>query len=252
MVKTLISSGDYEQALQTSFYALSELGETFPFEATTEIIQVDLSSTKALLNNLTKESILSSPKLIDEKKLWAMKFMNNIFSPLIVTNYRLLPLISCRMVQLSSQYGYCSESAFGFLGYGMAQISVLQDIDEGYRWGKIALSLLESFGGKVFLPKMRCLFYSYLGFWKEPFQATSNVLLQTHSEALMVGDVEYASISAFFYCRQSLVCGQNLQLAEKECKAIASNMVRLLCRVTSLFSDTTNTKHSIIAIFPPL
>ena len=146
---------------------------------------------------------------------------------LTIQKPQMLPLIACRMVQRSSEYGYCSESAFGIWGYGRAQISVFEDVDEGYRWGKISLSLLESLeGGKIYLPKMRCLFYSYVSFWKEPFHASSNILLQTHTEAMMVGDVEYASISAFFYCRQCLVCGQNLQLAEKECKAIMSKMVR--------------------------
>jgi len=230
MVKNLTSSGDFKQALKKTFDVLIELGETFPTEITPEIIQEELSNTKSLLNNFTKESILSSPKLMDEKKLWAIKFMNNLSGPLSITNYQMGPLIACRMVQLSSQYGYCSESAFGFLGYGQAQISVFEDVDEGYRWGKIALSLLESLGGKGYLPKMRCLFNSYVSLWKEPFHATSNVLLHTHSEAMLVGDVEYASVSAFFYCRQALVCGQNLLLAEKECKAVASKMVRLMCR----------------------
>ncbi len=228
MVKILTSSGELKQALKKTFDVLIELGETFPTEVTPEIIQEELSNTKSLLNNLTQESILSSPKLMDEKKLWAIKFMNNLSGPLAVTNYQMGPLIACRMVQISSQYGYCSESAFGFLGYGQAQISVFEDVDEGYRWGKIALSLLESLGGKSYLPKMRCLFYSYVSLWKEPFQASSNILLHTHSEAMMVGDVEYASISVFFYCRQVLVCGTNLLLAEKECKAIASKMVRLI------------------------
>jgi predicted ATPase len=227
MVKNLTSSGELAQALKKTFDVLLELGETFPAEVTPEIIQKELSNTKSLLINLTQESILSSPRLTDEKKLWAIKFMNNLSGPLAVTNYQLGPLIACRMVHLSSQYGYCTESAFGFLGYGQAQISVFEDVDEGYRWGKIALSLLESLGGKSYLPKMRCLFYSYVSLWKEPFQASSNILLHTHSEAMMVGDVEYASISAFFYCRQVLVCGQNLLLAEKECKAIASKMVTL-------------------------
>eukprot|EP00986_Skeletonema_menzelii_P003044 scaffold893_cov154-Skeletonema_menzelii.AAC.17 len=228
MVKNLTSSGENKQALKKTFDVLIELGETFPTEYTPEIVQKELSKTKGILNNLTKESILTSPKLTDEKKLWAIKFMDNLSGPLTIsTNYQMGPLIACRMVQLSSQYGYCSESAFGFLGYGLAQISVFEDVDEGYRWGKIALSLLESLGGKGYLPKMRCLFSSYVSLWKEPYQVSSNVLLHSHSEAMMVGDVEYASISAFFYNRQCLVCGQNLMLAEKECKAIASKMVHL-------------------------
>ena len=233
MVKTLTSSGDNKEALKKTFEVLAELGETFPSEYTPEVIQNELSTTKRLLNNLTLESILDSPKLTDEKKLWAIKFMNNFSGPLFISKYQMAPLIACRMVQLSSQYGYCSESSFGLYGYGQAQISVFEDVDEGYRWGQIALSLLERLGGKNYLPKMRCLCSSYVRFWKEPFQATSNVLLHTQSEAMMVGDAEYASISAFFYCRQGLVCGQNLLLAEKECKAILWKMVRIICSLCS-------------------
>lgn len=258
MVKNLVSSGDNKQAVQKSLDILTELGETFrcsagtcggacfPADFSREVIQQELSNTKALLNNVTKDSILSSPKLTDEKKIWAMRFMNNMSGVLTIQKPQMLPLIACRMVQRSSEYGYRSESVFGIWGYGRAQISVFEDVDEGYRWGKISLSLLESLeGGKIYLPKMRCLFYSYVSFWKEPFQASSNILLQTHTEAMMVGDVEYASISAFFYCRQCLVCGQNLQLAEKECKAIMSKMVRsTLVSVLSTYTTSSVRTHS--------
>ena len=67
-------------------------------------------------------------------------------------------------------------------------------------------------------------------FWVEPLQSTSIALLQCHREALMVGDNEYASFGAHFYCSQNILCGSSLPIVEKECTA-------LLKMVSELDSD---------------
>ena len=59
----------------------------------------------------------------------------------------------------------------------------------------------------------------------EPIQSTSVALLQCHREALLLGDNEYASFGACFYCGQNILCGSSLSTVEKECKALALTMV---------------------------
>ena len=41
----------------------------------------------------------------------------------------------------------------------------------------------------------------------------------------MVGDNEYASFGAHFYCAQNILCGSSLPIVEKECTALALKMV---------------------------
>ena len=61
--------------------------------------------------------------------------------------------------------------------------------------------------------------------WVEPLQSTAVALLQAHREALLVGDNEYASFGAHFYCAQNILCGSPLGVVEKECTTLVTKMV---------------------------
>ena len=173
---------------------------------------------------------------------------------------KFIPLIACRIVDISIKHGVCSETAFGLASYSYCHITLLRDVDASYHWGKMTLSLHESLlsriGGphsKILIPKLKILCYHsellwvefckkehfwqhlsnsvillvfpVLFYWKEPIQSTSDILLHCYKEALMVGDNEYASFGANFYCAQNILCGKSLPLVEKECTILALKMV---------------------------
>ena len=235
MIQALGASGNVGAAIEKTFYILAALGENFPSDVTNDLIYSELESTRMLLSNFSTNDVITSPRLIDTRKCWIMKFMNIVHMYLFMARPGYIPLVACRMVRLSHDFGYCSDSAFGLIGYSFALINILHDIDEGYRWGKIALSLLDCLNAKDLYPKMKFIFHAFVRVWVEPLQATSKTLLDTHGEALMVGDVEYASASAFNYCRKSFMCGVNLSVADKESTAVALKMVRSHGCFLSLF-----------------
>jgi predicted ATPase len=53
-----------------------------------------------------------------------------------------LPLTVCKQVQLSVQYGNASVSPFAYANYGFLLCGVVGDIDSGYQFGQLALSLV--------------------------------------------------------------------------------------------------------------
>ena len=171
---------------------------------------------------------------------------------------KFIPLIACRIVDISIKHGVCSETAFGLASYSYCHVTVLRgEVDTAYQWCKMALSLHEGLSSrigcphhsKILIPKLKILCYHselfcvkfhvwqhlsnsvillvfpVLFYWKEPIQSTSDILLHCYKEALMVGDNEYASFGANFYCAQNILCGKSLPLVEKECTILASKMV---------------------------
>jgi len=222
LVRYLFSSSNAQEAVEQTMAILSELGESFP-EVTPELIYRELMSTKALLNNMTKDDIEKSPKLTNERELWKMKFMWWLLKFLFSTRPIAMPLVACRMITISTEHGYCSDSAMGLAVFSLSQWNVSQDIEEAYKWAKIAC--FASIASGAYVPKLTCLFHSFTSFWREPIQATSDALLKVHHDLLMVGDVEFAIIALFNHCRQSLLSGKDMASLKIVCASVTSKMV---------------------------
>ena len=215
LTRTLASTGSMEDAIHKAFQVLSELGEDFPSDITSSVHVSVLMSTNELLGNYSEEELLNFPKMIDERKLWAMKFLDVIFTYMYIVFPKKLPLVSCRMVTLSIQHGFCRETAFGLLSYGLSLMSILHDIDEGHRLSKMSLLVLKRFNAKALYPKLQVLHNSLIAFWVEPVQSTASELARCSEDALMAGDIEHASLSDAYYCIQSFMCGCQLDVLEK-------------------------------------
>eukprot|EP01082_Thalassiosira_pseudonana_P010602 g9555.t1 g9555 contig37:239603-242777(+) len=234
MVQSLGALGNIEMAIDKAFSVLEELGETLP-DATPTAISSELTTTKKLLESYTKEDILALPRTPVMLKCKVMKMINAISSFLFVASPRHLPLLSCRMVKLSLKHGLCPDSAIGFALFAHSLGSVLRDIERGYHWGKVAVAVMESFTSKglQLQAKVKCIFHSFLSFWVEPVQSTAKSLHVAHQEGLQIGDLEFAMWSACHYCRQSLMCGDNLQIKERECEAVAMQMAQFKQQLVS-------------------
>eukprot|EP00569_Conticribra_weissflogii_P000722 CAMPEP_0171357828 /NCGR_PEP_ID=MMETSP0878-20121228/46434_1 /TAXON_ID=67004 /ORGANISM="Thalassiosira weissflogii, Strain CCMP1336" /LENGTH=1324 /DNA_ID=CAMNT_0011863881 /DNA_START=50 /DNA_END=4024 /DNA_ORIENTATION=+ len=227
LIQTLGSSGKPEMAIEKAFSALRELGEEFPEGVTEADIFSTLSSTKALLSTYTIEMILNAPKLRDERKQWAIKIMDNISPFLFQINPVYLPIFGCRTVHISLSHGFCRDSWFGFLSYAHSVVSILADIDEGYRWAKIAGFIIDRFNAKSLLPRFKCVINGGVNFWKEPLQSTASALTESSKEAIAIGDVEYVMYGSSLSCVQNLLCGNKLSTLEKDIAVTVSGMVRM-------------------------
>jgi len=242
-VRFLFASSNAKEAMEKTLFVLAELGETFP-EATPALIYRELMSTKALLNNLTKQDILTAPRLTAKRKLWTMRFMDRCLKYLFSTKPNVVPLVACRIIRISSEYGYSCDSTMGFAAYSIAQLNILQDIDEACKWAKITLCFPEFFSAQALLPKVTCFFHIFTSFWKEPIQASCDVLLKTHQDSLMVGDVEIAMIAIFNCCRQSLFTGKDLATIDEDCASVTSKMKEL----TQIQSFLSHSSHHLLIL----
>ena len=73
--------------------------------------------------------------------------------------------------------------------------------------------------------ELRMCYHVFVAFWKEPLQASREVLIDISQEALMSGQIELAMSSAFNSCRMSFFCSQNLEKGEINCTSLANRMV---------------------------
>ena len=134
LIRCLGVSARLEEAVQTCFSILSEVGEDFPIEVDSEMILFEMAKTRALLQDFPRDHLVDLPRLTDPTRLWMMKTMTAVMMTLSLTKPKFGPYIGCRMIQSSIAYGWCSDSAFGLYSFGQGILNATKDVDEAWSW----------------------------------------------------------------------------------------------------------------------
>ena len=67
------------------------------------------------------------------------------------------------MIKMTMEYGHCEDSLTGLLSFSNALIYMLEDINEGYNWGRMALSLMKEYEKSAIL---NATLYGKVLIWK--------------------------------------------------------------------------------------
>ncbi|KAL7543377.1 hypothetical protein ACHAXR_013104 [Thalassiosira sp. AJA248-18] len=94
---------------------------------------------------------------------------------------------------------------------------LIQDVQESYRVGKLALKLLERFDSQDLLSSMYLVYYGYIAVHIEPFQSCADMLKRGFEIGLSTGDTQTAFNNGLHYIQKSLISGKNLPDLKKEC-----------------------------------
>ena len=188
----------------------------FPSQPNPSDIGQALAETSAILNGWRIEELIDLPEMTDPYKLAAMKLMSSIFAATYIAAPALLPLTLCKQVDLSVQYGHASVSPFAYANYGLLLCGVVEDIDSGYQFGQLALSLLSKLNAKEITAKTVVIVNIFTRHWKEHLRESLEPLHSTYSSGLETGDLEFAAFGLVVYSYFAYFSGKELTLLEKE------------------------------------
>jgi PAS domain S-box-containing protein len=102
--------------------------------------------------------------------------------------------------------------------YGGILCSLLNQIDYGYLFGKLATSLVEYQNNTAYDVRTSFVINSLIRHWKEPASASLDHALICYKNAIKIGDIEFASISVHVFCYMAFHTGRDLVGLEKEMK----------------------------------
>lgn len=123
LVKLLVSNSQFDDARGNCLDILAKLGETFPSDVGQATVQNKLPELKSVLINVTYDRIKALQPMTDWSKLNAMKFLNMLCSCCVMSKPLLLPLLSCRMMKLTLEHGFCEDSIVGLATAGYSMVS---------------------------------------------------------------------------------------------------------------------------------
>ena len=201
-------------AIQLALSVLQNLGFTFPDSPQLLDIQQELAATQTNLTGRQIEDLIDLPQMSDRDKLAAMKIASSLFSSIFIAAPQLLPILVAKQVNLSIQHGNTPLSAFAYVNYGLILCGVADKIEQGYRFGRLALDLAKKLQTAELLPRITAVFSSAVSIWQEPVRNSLPFLQSAYQIGLEMGDLYYGTTCAYIYCFHSAFAGKELtQLA---------------------------------------
>jgi predicted ATPase/signal transduction histidine kinase/CheY-like chemotaxis protein/tRNA A-37 threonylcarbamoyl transferase component Bud32 len=183
-----------------------------------EVLQMlGISLLEAAPQNIVIENLYHLPKMSDPGQLAAMRILMNLFVPTFVAKPEQLPQVAFTMVNLCIEHGNSPLAAFAYDLYGLI-LCVFQsnEIEKGFKFGQLALSVLEQFNAKEIRCRVGNLFYGLIIHWKEHGHKTLVPFRNDIQVGLETGDVEFACLSILTYCENLCLLGEPLETVHVE------------------------------------
>ncbi|MCL1464628.1 trifunctional serine/threonine-protein kinase/ATP-binding protein/sensor histidine kinase [Argonema galeatum] len=189
------------EAIAIGRNALGQLGVELPTEPDEALIGKALQTLASQLQGRQIEELANLPLMTDPQTQAAMQLLGMLFATIFVGKTGLLPLLSSTMVSLSLQFGNAPASTVGYAIHGMVLCAFLGEVETGYGFGRLALSLLERFNVREFKSMILLLFGAFIQHRQEGLRATIPRLKDGYTAGMETGDFLYAgyNISIYFY-----------------------------------------------------
>lgn len=188
-------------------------------------ILLGLLKTKLALAGKSVHTLADLPELTNPTKLAAIRILASIVSATYLASPNVFPLTVFKQVELSAKYGNAAESAFAYATYGLILCGVVGDLQGGYKFGELALKLLDRFNAKHLQARTLFVVNSFVRHWQEPLQNTIPSLQAAFQIGRDTGDTEYAAFCANTSSMHCYFSGQNLGELD-ECLAIYAEAVQ--------------------------
>ncbi|MEG3960480.1 GAF domain-containing protein, partial [Microcoleus sp. herbarium2] len=204
------------EAIAVGRDALRLLGIELPSEPDKALIGKALQALASQLQGKHIEQLVDLPVMTNPQSRAAMKLWGMLLPPIFQGMPSLTPLVSCTMVSLSLEFGNAPASTMGYAMHGMVLCAFLQEVETGYGFGQLALSLLDRFNVSEFKSQVLLLFGCWLQHRQEALLATIPTLKDGYTAGMETGDFLYASYNINNYFHTHFFGGVELDTWETE------------------------------------
>ncbi|MDJ0761412.1 MAG: AAA family ATPase [Myxococcota bacterium] len=204
------------EGIRIGLLVLRQLGINLPDKPGNTRIVYELIRLKISLLGKSIDQLINLPELKDPYKLAAMQIMAGICSSAMYATPNLIPLLIFYGVRISVKYGNSVYTPFFYSGYGMIHCGIFFDIENGYKWGKLAVDLVEKLQIKETKARVLLVFWFMINPWKNSIHESLDPLLETYKIGLETGDLEFSAHSANTYCISLYFAGVDLPYTAEE------------------------------------
>jgi PAS domain S-box-containing protein len=185
--------------------------------------QVEAEYEKFLSNLGTRriESLVDLPLTDDPEILAMMHMLSALFTPALFTDLNLVHLHLVQMANLTLKHGTTGASTHGYAWLGLFLGPVFHRYQDGYRFAKLAVDLVEKHGFIAYKAKLY-LAMGLVAFWTQPIQATIDFMRIAFDSGVASGDLTFACYNCNNILTVRLMGGDHLdEVWEESEKSLA-------------------------------
>ncbi|AUT01911.1 serine/threonine protein kinase [Nostoc sp. CENA543] len=196
------------QAIKIGREILQKLGVILPESLTISDIQQRVQHTLNQLSNYTTEDLINLPTIQNATAMAAARIMTSLVPSIHQAHPLLFPIVACEEVNLSLQYGNSLFSAPGYADFGIIVSSVLYQIETGYRFGQLALRLMEKFNDSSVQSMVMFKVAAFNQSNQQNIRNAISLLNKSYEVAIETGDSVHALVSTSFRLFYSYLSGE--------------------------------------------
>jgi predicted ATPase len=189
------------EAVNIALTFLKLLGVEFPDNPSQLDIQLAMAEVELNLKERCFEDLIDMPEMIEAKALAVMSILSSVAALTYQVLPELFPLIVLKQITQSLQSGNSSLSPFAYVSYGLILCGIFGNIESGYKFGNLAVSLVDKLNTKKVAAKTMLGFYTGISHYNRHIKEVLKPLLEAYHIGCETGDLEFAaySINAYFY-----------------------------------------------------
>jgi predicted ATPase/signal transduction histidine kinase len=211
-----VAQNQLQEAVEQGLEVLNLLGLYLPNSPSELHIQQAFQKTISLSSDREILDLIYQPLMTAPEQLAILRILSSISAASYIAIPSLYPLVILSQVDLSIQQGNAPSSAFAYASYGLILCGVLQDIESGYKFGKLALNLVEKLNATSVRAKVFLLFSGFISHWKEHLNTTIPTLKEGYVSGLEAGDLEFSAYCIYVRFLNLYFLGNELSLLEQE------------------------------------
>lgn len=211
----------YENNINTGLKALSLFGIDIITEFQNNTLETSIQSEYNLFNSLTinkdySKALLNS-KMVDENQLAIMDVLVNMNASAYFVDLYLFAWSTIKMSNQTLLNGFTNSTPFAFVFMGTLLVSMYQDFERGYSFGKSGVDLLNRVNSDKYKCRTLSIFPIFIQHFKEPIRDSISNLDESIYSGLETGDLPYSGYSFYAKVRDSFLSGSNLEGTLKLC-----------------------------------
>lgn len=212
--------GQFVDAIGIGLEALGLLGIELPSDPAEigRMTGAELGRVKELLAQRSIESLIDLPPMKDAKLIEAIRILVYLTSTAYIGHPQMYPLIVAKQVNLSIEHGNAPQSAVSYSSYAVLNSpGGLGDLDTSYRFGELALAMLDREGKSDNVTNINFVFGTFVSHWRNHLSSSIPYLDTACVASLEMGDFEYVKYSATFEAFYSVLLWRDLAAVRDHC-----------------------------------
>ena len=185
---------EYRRAVDTALECLRLFGIEMQAHPSWKQVQAEYEKFWQNLGERPIESLIDLPLMTDPEMLAAMHMLSALFSHALITDQNLVHLHLVHMANLTLNYGTTGASAHGYAWLGMYLGPVFHRYADGYRFGKLAVDLVEKHGFVGYKTRIY-LAMGATAFWIKPIKTALEFVQAASHAGVETGDLTFTSYS---------------------------------------------------------